>query len=55
MEVVLTQEEADLLEGTLEKALGEIHEEIHHADVSTYKEDLKREEALLRAILAKLA
>ncbi len=54
MEVVLTQEEADLLEGTLEKVLGEIREEIFHADVSSYKEDLKREEALLKAIIAKL-
>ncbi len=54
MDITLTREEKDLLEGTLEKVVTEIREEIHHADLSSYKEDLKREELLLKGILAKL-
>ena len=37
MELVLTRDEADLLEGTLERALSDIHEEIHRADLSAYQ------------------
>ena len=55
MQITLTDPEAELLEGLLEKALGETREEVYHTDVSQFKDELKTEEGLLRNILAKLA
>ncbi len=55
MQLTLTDQETELLEGLLEKALSELREEVHHTDASRFKEDLKTEEGLLRGILAKLA
>jgi hypothetical protein len=54
MELVLTTEEAELLQGLLERALVEIREEVHHADLSEFKDGLKAEETLLRTVLSKL-
>lgn len=50
----LTPEEAELLVAMLEQDLGEIREEVYHAEVSGYKDQLKDEENKLRALLMKL-
>lgn len=55
MQLTLEEPEAEYLEGLLEKALGELREEVYHADDSRFKKDLKAEEGLLKGILAKLS
>jgi hypothetical protein len=55
MQVTLTEPESEYLEGLLEKALGELREEVYHTDDPRFKDDLKAEEAILRNILAKLS
>jgi hypothetical protein len=55
MELTLNRDEAELLEGLLERCLADLREEIYHTDRAAYKADLKADEALMRSILAKLA
>lgn len=55
MTLILSAEEAELFQGTLRKVLGELREEIHHTEAVEYKNQLKREEALLRGILDKVS
>jgi hypothetical protein len=55
MELTLSRDEAELLEGLLERCLADLREEIYHTDRAAYKADLKADEALMRGILAKLA
>ena len=54
MELVLDKDEAELLEGLLERCLADLREEIHHTDRAAYRADLKADEALMRNILSKL-
>ncbi len=53
--IILSDEETELIHGLLEKCLGELHEEIHHASLSEYKDQLKEEEAILKGVLARFA
>ena len=55
MELVLDKEEAELLEGLLERCLADLREEIHHTRLAAYKTDLKADEAMIRSILSKLS
>jgi hypothetical protein len=55
MTLHLNLEEAEYLASVLERALGEVREEVHHADVSSYKDRLKREEGLIRSLLERLS
>lgn len=55
MELILTDDERDLLEGILKDALGSLREEVYHAETAKFKDDLKADEVMLRGILDKLA
>jgi hypothetical protein len=55
VQVALTESEAEFLEGLLQKTLGKIREEVYHADVSQFRDELKTEEGVLRSPLARLA
>ncbi len=54
MELAINPEETEVLQGLLEKCLGELREEIYHAETFDFKDDLKNEEKILRSLLAKL-
>jgi hypothetical protein len=54
MVLALSHEESEFLVALLEKCLGELREEVYHAEVSGYKDQLKSEEETLRALLLKL-
>ncbi len=51
----LTTEEVQALVELLNTRLGEMSEEIHHATVSSFKEQLRERRDLLRALRRKLA
>ncbi len=51
----LTTEEVQALVELLDARLGEMSEEIHHATVSSFKEQLRERRDLLRALRRKLA
>lgn len=55
MELTLTLEEAEFLRALLQRELGEVREEVYHADVTEFKERLKAEERLLRDLLSRMA
>lgn len=50
----LTREELEFLVAMLEKDLGEIREEVYHAEVSGFKDQLKDDEGMVRGLLLKL-
>ncbi len=50
MTLELTPERRDLLLGLVNEAIREIGPEIHHARISNYKEDLKRQQHELWAV-----
>ena len=54
MEIALSIQEAEFLEGLLKKVLGETRQEVYRSDVGQFRDELKRKEALIRNILAKL-
>ncbi|MGC8916727.1 MAG: hypothetical protein ACP5NF_07090 [Thermoanaerobaculum sp.] len=54
MFVELSEEERQVLEGILEAALRELRGEVYHAETTEFKEQLKRDERILRELLAKL-
>jgi hypothetical protein len=54
MTLNLTNEESELLGGVLRKALGELREEVYHADTPTFKDELKHDEGVLRSLIDKL-
>jgi hypothetical protein len=54
MELKLNTTERDLLEGLLSASLGNLREEVYHAEEPHYKDELKAEEEELRALLAKV-
>lgn len=55
MYLTLDKEEAELLEGLLERCLADLREEIHHTRLAAFKTDLKADEAMIRGILSKLS
>ncbi len=54
MFVELSEEERQVLEALLEAALREVRVEVYHAETASFKDQLKADEQLLRALLAKL-
>lgn len=54
MQLEITNDECDELVRVLKERLGELREEVYHADVSTYHDQLKEREARMKALLAKL-
>ena len=52
--LVLSDEEQQYLITHLRSALGETRVESHHTRTSAYREQVRREEALLRGLLTKL-
>ncbi|MCS7182515.1 MAG: hypothetical protein NZ869_05330 [Thermoanaerobaculum sp.] len=50
----LSEEERRTLEGILEAALRDLRGEVYRAETSQFKEELKADETIIRAILAKL-
>lgn len=47
--------EAALLREILQRELGELREQVYHADTAEFKDGLKQKEVLLRGLLEKLA
>lgn len=54
MRLELKPEELTLLLEELSDRLGTIREEVYHSDTYDFTEQLKRKEALLRSVIAKL-
>lgn len=54
MELVLTKEEAELLEELLSIEQNSIPVEIHHCSVSDYKDMLKKKQSLVAGLLNKI-
>lgn len=54
MNLELTDAERVLVLDVLEDRMGELREEIHHSQVSTFTDELKQREGTLRAIIKKL-
>ncbi len=54
MPIELSPEEISELRQVLKDRLGELSEEIHHADVTDFRSQLKNRKSLLQGILEKL-
>jgi len=54
MQIVLSDEEANLLTAVASQYLSDLREEIYKTETFEVKDQLKREEALLKAILGRL-
>ena len=54
LNVVLSTEEKDYLVGLLETALGETRVEVHRTHTPAYREQVLRQENLVRGLLTKL-
>ena len=54
MQVEFSTQEIEELLRVIEERLGELSEEIHHATVSTYQDQLKSRKTLLNQLLDKL-
>ena len=54
MNLELTPEEHELLLEVLHGRMGELRQEIYHATVSTFKDELKEREALLQGLIQNL-
>ncbi len=54
MNLELTDAERVLVLDVLEGRMGELREEIHHSQVSTFTDELKRREGTLRSIIERL-
>jgi len=54
MTLTLSDPEAELLTSVLTERLAETRSEIHHTDTASYRDELHREESILKAILEKL-
>ena len=55
MQLDLTAEEAAVLADGLDRALGDVREEIYKSEVAEYKAALKQREAVLTGLIARLA
>ena len=51
--IVLTQQERDYLAGVLKTRLGDVRVEVHHTHAPDYRDQVQREEELVRGLLAK--
>jgi len=55
MQIDFTIQEVEELRDIIRERMGELSEEIHHADRSEFQDQLKARKAQLRGILEKLA
>lgn len=53
MRVELSEQEREYLAALLLDRLGELRQEVHHTDISHYKDQLKEQELLLRQLIEK--
>jgi hypothetical protein len=54
MQMEISGDEAEILAEVLDKALGDIREEVYKAEVADYKEALKRREAVIEGLIDRL-
>ena len=54
MQLEISADEAQVVAELLERALGDIREEVYKAEVADYKELLKQREAIIAGVLARL-
>jgi hypothetical protein len=54
MQLELTEADRELLVEILQGRLGELREEVYHATISTYKDELKTKEVALAGLLQSL-
>jgi hypothetical protein len=54
MQLVLSSDEAEVLEEILSSALGDLKEQIYKAEVTEYRTALKQREAIVVALLERL-
>jgi hypothetical protein len=54
MKLELTEAEHELTLYVLQNRLGELRQEIHHSTVSTFTDQLKEKEVLLKGLIGKL-
>lgn len=54
LSISLTPNERDLMFRLLDRELGDTRSEVHHTHTPGFREDVQREEQLLRNLLAKL-
>ena len=54
MELKLSDEEATLLRRLLDRAFAEAKVEVRHTELREYREKVKHEEALLRALIERM-
>jgi len=54
VQLTLNQEEAELLQSTLESCLSELRTEIAHTDRRDYREMLRRQQTRLKSLLQQL-
>ncbi len=54
MQLTLTTKERALLEAILRDALGNVREEVYHAEVHSFKDGLKADEAAIRTLITRV-
>lgn len=54
MKLEMTEAEHELILYVLQNRLGELRQEIHHSTVSTFTDQLKETEILLKCVISKL-
>lgn len=54
MQLDIGTDEAEVLAEVLDRALGNLREEVYKAEVAEYKADLKRRETVITNLLARL-
>jgi hypothetical protein len=55
MKLEMSEEEGELIKRILDNWLSELREEVHHTHDSEFRQHLKHNEHLLRAVLEKLS
>ena len=54
MQLAISTQERALLEAILRDALGNLREEVYHAEEHTFKDNLKADEAAVRSLLTRV-
>lgn len=54
MQLEIGTDEVEVLAEVLDRALGNLREEVYKAEVAEYKADLKKREAVITSLLARL-
>ena len=54
LELQLSEAERAILKEMLTGRIGELRQEVHHSKVSTFREELKQTEELIKSLLAKV-